>query len=114
MPDQAVAAVNHGEQGPSSISEAVSQSDATTIQQHIVGDVVSSGREDGKTSRKARISETIILNDGSCTSITLLFSLYRIKTFTSHFVKCSQCTCILHFKVRPGELFSIPQKLIAQ
>ena len=40
--DQAVATVNLGEQGPSSISEAVSHPDATTIEQHIVGDVVSS------------------------------------------------------------------------
>ena len=118
-PDQAVATVNWGEQGPSSISEAVSHPDATTIQQHIVGDVVSSGRENGKKSWKPRISENIILYGGSCASITLLFSLYRIKTFTApchySFRKCSQCTCILHFKViRPGELFSILQKLIAQ
>ena len=82
-PDQAVAADNLGEQGPRSISEAVSHPDVTTIQQHIVGDVVSSGRENGKKSRKPRISETIILNDGSFASITLLFSLYRIKTFTA-------------------------------
>ena len=61
-PDQAFAADNLGEQGPSSISEAVSHPDVTTIQQHIVGDVVSSGRENGKKSRKPRISETIILN----------------------------------------------------
>ncbi|XP_015778868.1 PREDICTED: uncharacterized protein LOC107356762 isoform X1 [Acropora digitifera] len=43
-PDQAVAAVNLGEQGPSSLSELVSCPDATTIQ-HIVGYAVSSGRE---------------------------------------------------------------------
>ncbi|XP_067023530.1 uncharacterized protein [Acropora muricata] len=43
-PDQAVAAVNLGEQGPSSVSESVSYPDATTIQ-HIVGDAVSSDRE---------------------------------------------------------------------
>jgi len=43
-PDQAVAAVNLGEQGPSSVSESVSHPDATTVQ-HIVDDVVSSGRE---------------------------------------------------------------------
>ncbi|XP_015778455.1 PREDICTED: D-inositol 3-phosphate glycosyltransferase-like [Acropora digitifera] len=45
--DQAVAAVNLGEQGPSSISEAIVHPDQTTdvVQQHIVGDVVSSGRE---------------------------------------------------------------------
>ena len=44
----------------------------TTKQQHIVGDVVSSGRENGKKSRKPRISEFIILNGGSCASVTLL------------------------------------------
>ncbi|XP_067024305.1 uncharacterized protein [Acropora muricata] len=43
-PAQAVVAVNLGEQGPSSVSESVSHPDATTIQ-HIVGDAVSSGRE---------------------------------------------------------------------
>ena len=59
-PHQAVAAVNLGEQGPSSVSESVSYPDATTIQ-HIVGDVVSPGRENGKKSRKAIISETIII-----------------------------------------------------
>ena len=95
--DQAVAADNLGEQGPSSVSESVSNPDATTIQ-HIVGDAVSSGRENGKKSRKPRISETIILNDGLCASITLLFSLFRIKSFTTprhySFKKCSQYTCI--------------------
>ena len=98
-PYQAVAAVNLGEQRPSSVSESVSYPDATTIQ-HIVGDVVSAGEENGKKSRKPRISETIILNDGSCASITLLFSLYRIKTFTAprHYSskKCSQYTCIFY------------------
>ena len=75
-----------------------------------MGDVVSSGREKyyGEKSRKPRISESIILNDGSCASITLLFSLYRIKTFSAlcHYSvkKCSLCTCILHFKVRRGGL----------
>ena len=43
-PDQAVVAVNLGEQGPSSISEAVFHPDLTTMKQHIVGDVVSSSR----------------------------------------------------------------------
>jgi len=43
-PDQAVEAVNLAEQGPGSVSESVSYPDATTIQ-HIVGDAVSSGRE---------------------------------------------------------------------
>ena len=57
-PDQAVAAVNLGEQGPSSVSESVFYPDATTIP-HIVGDAVSSGRENGKKSRKPKISETI-------------------------------------------------------
>ena len=56
--DQAVVAVNLGKQGPSSISEAVVHPDQTTVvQQHIVGaDVVSSGRENGKKSRKPRIA----------------------------------------------------------
>ena len=66
--DQAVVAVNAGEQGPNSISEAVFHSDVSTVQQHIVGDVVSSGRENGKKSRKPRILEFIILNGGSCGS----------------------------------------------
>ncbi|XP_015771522.1 PREDICTED: uncharacterized protein LOC107349844 isoform X3 [Acropora digitifera] len=43
--DQAVAAVSLGEQGSSSILEAVFHPDRTTAQQHIVGDVVNSGRE---------------------------------------------------------------------
>ena len=59
-PDEAVAAVNLGEQGPNSVSESVSYPEATTIQQ-IVGDTVSSGRENGKKSREPRISETIII-----------------------------------------------------
>ena len=71
-PDQAVVAVNLGEQGPNSISEAVFHSDVSRAQQHIVGDVVSSGRENGKKSRKPRISDFIILNDGSCPRVTLL------------------------------------------
>ena len=71
-PDQAVVPVNPGEQGPNSISEAVFPPDLTTMQQHIVGDLVSSGRKHGKTSTKPRISEFIILNDGSCASVTLL------------------------------------------
>ena len=70
-PDQAFAAFNAGEQGPSSISEAVFHPDLTAMQQHIVGDVLSTDRENGK-SRKPRISEFIILNDGSCARITLL------------------------------------------
>ena len=71
-PDQAVVADKAGEKGPSSISEAVFHPDLTTMQQHIVGDVLSSHRENGKKSRKPRISEFIILNDGSCARITLL------------------------------------------
>ena len=59
-PDQAVAAVNLGEQGPSSVSESVSYPDVTTIQ-YIVSDTVSSGRENGKKSRKPIISETIVI-----------------------------------------------------
>ena len=71
-PDQAVVAVNLGEQGPSSISEAVVHPDLTTKNQHIVGDEMSSDRENGKKSRKLRSPEFIVLNDGSCVSITLL------------------------------------------
>ena len=48
-PHQAVAAVNLGEQGPSSVSESVSYPDVTT------------GRENGKKSREAIISESIII-----------------------------------------------------
>ena len=58
--DQAVAADNLVEQGPSSVSESVSYPDTTTLQ-HVVGGVVSSGRENGKKSRKLRISETIMI-----------------------------------------------------
>ena len=74
MADEAVAAVKLGEQGPTSISEVVARhpEQITVVQQHIVGDVVSSGGENGKKSRKPRISESMILNDGSCASITLL------------------------------------------
>ena len=71
-PDQVVVAVNLGEQGPSSISEAVVHPDLKTNNQHIVGDVVSLGRENGKKSRKPRSPEFIVLNDSSCVSITLL------------------------------------------
>ena len=96
-PDQAVAAVNLRKQRPSSVLASVSYPEATTIQL-IVGDAVSSGRGNGKKSREPRTSETIILNDGLCASITLLFSLYRIKSFTTprhySFKKCSQYTCI--------------------
>ncbi|XP_015771064.1 PREDICTED: uncharacterized protein LOC107349432 [Acropora digitifera] len=50
--DQAVVAVNAGEQGPNSISEAVFHSDVSTVQQHIVGDVVSSGRENENLGKR--------------------------------------------------------------
>ena len=53
-PDKAVAAVNLGEQRPSSVSESVFYPDASTIH-HIVGDAVSAGREIGKKSREPRI-----------------------------------------------------------
>ena len=72
VPDQAVVAVNVGEQGPSSISEAVVHPDLTTKNQHIVGDEMSSDRVNGKKSRKPRSPEFIVLNDGSCVSVTLL------------------------------------------
>ena len=116
-PDQAVAAVNLREQRPSSVLASVSYPEARTIKL-IVGDAVSSGRGNGKKSREPGTSETIILNDSSCASITLLFSLYRVKTFTApchySFKKCSQCIlAFLHFKVRPGGLFSIPQTLMS-
>ena len=58
-PDQAVVAVNSGEQGPSSISEAAFHPHLTTVPQRIVGDLVSPGRENGKKSRKLRISESL-------------------------------------------------------
>ena len=72
VPDQAVVTVNLGEQGASSISEGVVHPDLTTKNQYIVGDVVSSDRENGKKSRKPRIPEFIVLNVGSCASVTLL------------------------------------------
>ncbi|XP_044166801.1 uncharacterized protein LOC114951853 isoform X3 [Acropora millepora] len=50
--DQAVVAVNLGEQGPSSISEGVVHPDLTTKNQHIVGDVVSSGRENESRGKR--------------------------------------------------------------
>ena len=61
-PDEALSAVNLqlGGQGPSSVSEAVLHPDLTTIQKQILGDVVSSGRENGKKSRKPRISEPLL------------------------------------------------------
>ena len=61
VPDESLSAVNLqlGGQGPGSVSEAVLHPDLTTIQQQIVGDVVSSGRENGKKSRKPRISERL-------------------------------------------------------
>ena len=55
VPDEVVAAVNLGGQGSGSVSEAVFHPDLTTVQQQIVGDVVTSGRANGKKSRKPRI-----------------------------------------------------------
>jgi len=52
-PHQAVAAVNLGEQGPSSVSESVSHPDVISIQ-HIVGDAVSSGRENVIQEERSR------------------------------------------------------------
>ena len=74
VPDQAVVAVNLGEQGPSSISEAVVHPDLTTKNQHIVGDVVSLGRENGKKSRKPRSPEFIVYTEckNGCQLIILL------------------------------------------
>ena len=63
-PDEAVVAVNLGEQGPRSISEAVLHPDVTTSQQLLAGDLLTSGRRNGKKSKKARISESILRNDG--------------------------------------------------
>ena len=48
MPDEAVAEVYLGGQGSGSVSEAVFHLDLTTVRQQIVGDVVTSGRENGK------------------------------------------------------------------
>ncbi|XP_015771260.1 PREDICTED: uncharacterized protein LOC107349592 [Acropora digitifera] len=45
VPDEAVAEVNLGGQGSGSVSEGVFHPDLTTMQQQIVGDVVTSGRE---------------------------------------------------------------------
>jgi len=57
VPDQAV---DLGEQGLSTISEAVCYPDVTTAQQHIVGDVMCPSEENGKkSSRKPRISESV-------------------------------------------------------
>ena len=65
-PDEAVAAVNLSEQGQSSISEAVFHPGLTAMQQHIVGDLVSSARENGNNFK---IHNN--LNDGLCASIKL-------------------------------------------
>ena len=83
-PDQAVVAVNAGEQGPNSISEAVFRPDLTTMQQHIVGDVRSSGRENGKKSRKPKISELLYRMIVHVQALLYCVnSLYRLKTFTA-------------------------------
>ena len=98
MADQAVAVVYLGEQGHSSILEAVVHPDLpTVVQQHIVGDVVSSGRENGKRSWKPRISESMTLNDVHVQALLYCANpLYLVKALTaqSHysFKKRSQCT----------------------
>ena len=92
--DQGLVAVNSGDhgQGPRSVSEVDFHSDLTTIQQHIVGDGVSSGRENGKTSLfMSKHNFTF----SPCADIHSLMALLTFK-------KCSQCTCILLFRVRPG------------
>ena len=48
VPEEAVAEVNLGGQGSGSVSEAVFHPDLTTVRQQIVGDVVTSGRDNGK------------------------------------------------------------------
>ena len=74
LPDEAVAAVNLRAQGSGSVSEAVFHPDLTTVRQQIVGDVVTSGREDGKNYvKETKNFRTIVLNDGSRGSISLLF-----------------------------------------
>ena len=50
-PDHAVAAVNLGEHGRRYVPEAVFHPGLTTIKQHIVGDLVSSGGENGNNFR---------------------------------------------------------------
>ncbi|XP_044166042.1 uncharacterized protein LOC114951667 isoform X6 [Acropora millepora] len=52
VPDQAVVAVNLGEQGPSSISEGVVHPNLTAMNQYIVGDVVSSDRENESRGKR--------------------------------------------------------------
>ena len=115
--DQAFKVVNLVEQGPSSVLESVSYPDVRTIQ-HIVGDAVSQGRENGKQSRKPRISETIILNDGSCQALLCCLPCTELKLSQFHVTtplrNAVNVSAFLHFNVRPGELFSIPQKLIVQ
>ena len=85
-----------GEQGPSSVLESVSYPAVRTMQ-HIVSDAVSQGRENGKKSREPRISETIILNDGSCVQA---LSCY----FPSTELKLPQ----LHVTTSLKNAFSIP------
>ncbi|XP_067024309.1 uncharacterized protein [Acropora muricata] len=64
-PDQAVAAVSLGEQGPtgSSVSESVSYPDATTIQ-HIVDDAVSSGRENAVIQEETPRTHPLTITEG--------------------------------------------------
>ncbi|XP_067024623.1 uncharacterized protein [Acropora muricata] len=77
-PDQAVAAVNLGEQGPSLVLQPVTHPGATTIQ-HIVGDAVSSGRENviqRKRPKIYRLSTTAkrqrLIAAGTATMSTLI------------------------------------------
>ena len=83
-------------------------------------DAVSSGRENGKKSRKPRTSETIILNDTVVRVQALLccFPRTELKLSQLHVTtplrNAVNVRAFSYFKVRPSELFSIPQKLIAQ
>ncbi|XP_044171256.1 uncharacterized protein LOC114961641 isoform X2 [Acropora millepora] len=65
--DQAFEAVNLIEQGPSSVSESVSCPDVRTIQ-HIVGDAVSSGRENGTQGKQHTTTTRVGEQDSPLTS----------------------------------------------
>ncbi|XP_067019965.1 uncharacterized protein [Acropora muricata] len=69
-PDQAVVAVNLGEQGPSSISEAVVHPDLTTKNQHIVGDGVSSDRENETSTAPDQAVVAVNLGEQGPSSIS--------------------------------------------
>ena len=118
-PNPAVAAVDLGEQGPSSISEAVCYPDVTTAQQRIVGDAMCPNKETGKnSSRKPRISESIILE--WCLMCKHYFTVFPVQTFIAQcttvllnysFKKCIQMSMYLHLtlqgKALRGVLHSI-------